>query len=243
MHIARIDVRSLDETAPAVDLDQTPADVVFLSFTDSDLACARARLGRRGPSRSRRCGSPISRCSPSVLGRPPSREGLRQGALVLVAAARRRGLLALWRRRARGAARGAASNSPCAWRPSRRRAARSSLDLDANGDLRRSGAISTRAARTTGGLPAILLPPTRLGDGGPAARTRQRLRPSSRTDVSRPGAARRAPLSFSTVRSSSPTISRRSRRWRGAPRAGDSRLRASMSRASRTRPRSRRSAP
>jgi cobaltochelatase CobN len=38
MHIARIETRSLDEIAPAVDLDQTPADVVFLSFTDSDLA-------------------------------------------------------------------------------------------------------------------------------------------------------------------------------------------------------------
>jgi cobaltochelatase CobN len=38
MHIARIETRSLDEAAPAVDLDQSPADVVFLSFTDSDLA-------------------------------------------------------------------------------------------------------------------------------------------------------------------------------------------------------------
>ncbi|WP_158815616.1 cobaltochelatase subunit CobN [Methylocapsa sp. S129] len=38
MHIARIETRSLDETAPAVDLDQSAADVVFLSFTDSDLA-------------------------------------------------------------------------------------------------------------------------------------------------------------------------------------------------------------
>jgi cobaltochelatase CobN len=43
MHIPRIDVRSLDETVEAVDLGQTPADVVFLSFSDSDLnALARA---------------------------------------------------------------------------------------------------------------------------------------------------------------------------------------------------------
>ena len=42
MHIARIDARSLDETAPAVDLDQSPADVVFLSFSDSDLASLAA---------------------------------------------------------------------------------------------------------------------------------------------------------------------------------------------------------
>jgi cobaltochelatase CobN len=42
MHIARIETRSLDETAAAVDLDQSPADVVFLSFTDSDLASIAA---------------------------------------------------------------------------------------------------------------------------------------------------------------------------------------------------------
>ena len=37
MHVPRIEVRSLDETVEAVDLGQTPADVVFLSFSDSDL--------------------------------------------------------------------------------------------------------------------------------------------------------------------------------------------------------------
>ena len=37
MHVPRIEVRTLDETVEAVDLDQTPADVVFLSFSDSDL--------------------------------------------------------------------------------------------------------------------------------------------------------------------------------------------------------------
>ena len=43
MHILRIETRSLDETVEAVDLGQTPADVVFLSFSDSDLnALARA---------------------------------------------------------------------------------------------------------------------------------------------------------------------------------------------------------
>jgi cobaltochelatase CobN len=43
MHVPRIEVRSLDETVEAVDLGQTPADVVFLSFSDSDLnALARA---------------------------------------------------------------------------------------------------------------------------------------------------------------------------------------------------------
>ncbi len=43
MHVPRIEVRSLDETVEAVDLGQTPADMVFLSFSDSDLnALARA---------------------------------------------------------------------------------------------------------------------------------------------------------------------------------------------------------
>jgi cobaltochelatase CobN len=43
MHVPRIEVRSLDETVEAVDLGQSPADVVFLSFSDSDLnALARA---------------------------------------------------------------------------------------------------------------------------------------------------------------------------------------------------------
>ena len=43
MHVPRIEMRTLDETVEAVDLDQTPADVVFLSFSDSDLnALARA---------------------------------------------------------------------------------------------------------------------------------------------------------------------------------------------------------
>ncbi len=40
MHILAEQIRSLDETVPAVDLGQTPADVVFLSFSDSDLALA-----------------------------------------------------------------------------------------------------------------------------------------------------------------------------------------------------------
>ena len=50
MHVPRIEVRSLDETVEAVDLGQTPADVVFLSFSDSDLnALARAYEGAPEP--------------------------------------------------------------------------------------------------------------------------------------------------------------------------------------------------
>jgi cobaltochelatase CobN len=43
MHVPRIETRTLDETVEALDLGQTPADLVFLSFSDSDLnALARA---------------------------------------------------------------------------------------------------------------------------------------------------------------------------------------------------------
>ena len=37
MHLIRIDTVSLDEGEAAIDLGQAPGDIVFLSFTDSDL--------------------------------------------------------------------------------------------------------------------------------------------------------------------------------------------------------------
>lgn len=49
MHILAEQIRSLDESVPAVDLGQSPAEIVFLSFTDSDLslaALAYAQLDR-----------------------------------------------------------------------------------------------------------------------------------------------------------------------------------------------------
>ncbi len=42
MHLLRIESRSIDGTAEAVDLDQSPADIVALSFTDADLAVLAA---------------------------------------------------------------------------------------------------------------------------------------------------------------------------------------------------------
>lgn len=47
MHLLRTDQRSLDEAAPAIDLDQTPAEIVFLSFTDSDLSSFAAAHDRQ----------------------------------------------------------------------------------------------------------------------------------------------------------------------------------------------------
>ena len=38
MHLIRIDTVSLDEGEAAIDLGQAPGDIVFLSFTDSDLS-------------------------------------------------------------------------------------------------------------------------------------------------------------------------------------------------------------
>ena len=38
MHLLRTETISLDQTAEAVDLDVSPAEILFLSFTDSDLS-------------------------------------------------------------------------------------------------------------------------------------------------------------------------------------------------------------
>ena len=51
MHLLRAELRSLDETTPAVDLEQTRAEIVVLSFADSDLGVmAKAREATGGRS-------------------------------------------------------------------------------------------------------------------------------------------------------------------------------------------------
>jgi cobaltochelatase CobN len=47
MHLLRIESRSLDEAEAAVDLGQTPAEILFLSFSDSDLSLVSAAAGSR----------------------------------------------------------------------------------------------------------------------------------------------------------------------------------------------------
>jgi cobaltochelatase CobN len=47
MHLLRTEQRSLDEAEAAVDLGQTPASILFLSFSDSDLGLVAAAAGRR----------------------------------------------------------------------------------------------------------------------------------------------------------------------------------------------------
>lgn len=49
MHILAEQIRSLDDSVAAVDLGQTPADIVMLSFSDSDLGLVAAMHGRLGP--------------------------------------------------------------------------------------------------------------------------------------------------------------------------------------------------
>jgi cobaltochelatase CobN len=46
MHMLRVESRSIDGAAEAVDLDQTPADIVALSFTDTDLSVLSAAWER-----------------------------------------------------------------------------------------------------------------------------------------------------------------------------------------------------
>jgi len=48
MHLVADQVRSLDETARAVDLAQTPGEVAFLSFSDSDLGLVASLAEERG---------------------------------------------------------------------------------------------------------------------------------------------------------------------------------------------------
>ena len=47
MHLLRTEQRSLDEAEAAVDLGQTPARILFLSFSDSDLSLVATAAGRR----------------------------------------------------------------------------------------------------------------------------------------------------------------------------------------------------
>ncbi len=47
MHLLPVETRSLDEAEAAVDLGQTPGDLVFLSFSDSDLAMVAAAATTR----------------------------------------------------------------------------------------------------------------------------------------------------------------------------------------------------
>ncbi len=57
MHVIFRESHGLDETATPVDLGQSPADLVVLSFSDSDLGAFAAGWHRGGRGRCPRCGS------------------------------------------------------------------------------------------------------------------------------------------------------------------------------------------
>ena len=93
MHLLPADIRSLDASEAAIDLGQAPGAIVFASLTDSDLALAAAS------------GLESLRIAPLQKLRHPMSVDLyientarHARAIVGVAAARRHGLLALWRR-------------------------------------------------------------------------------------------------------------------------------------------------
>ena len=63
MHLLVRETRGLDEAEAAVDLGQSRADLVFLSFSDSDLGALAASLVRARARLLRRSASPIFRGS------------------------------------------------------------------------------------------------------------------------------------------------------------------------------------
>ena len=134
MHVPRIDVRSLDETVEAVDLGQTPADIVVLSFSDSDLnALARAYAALEAPKPTLRLASLAALRHPYSIDLYCERVGSR-GEADRRARARRRRLLALRRRRTGRAGASARDQARAAsGRPPRRSAARGGLDARARG--------------------------------------------------------------------------------------------------------------
>ena len=147
MHVPRIETRTLDETVEAVDLGQTPADIVFLSFSDSDLN-ALARAYDAFPEPKPTLEDRFARgAAPSLLGRSLSREGVRARQARGRARARRARTIgatasmnsARWRAGARSSwrcCRGTGAATRASTRPRPSSPARSSG----------SGAISTRAA-------------------------------------------------------------------------------------------------
>ena len=224
MHVPRIDVRSLDETVEAVDLGQTPADVVVLSFSDSDLnALASAYAALEAPKPTLRLASLAALRHPYSIDlyceRVCSRGEADRGA-----GARRRRLLALRRRRAGGAGATARDQARAAsGRPPRRSAARGGLDARARGAEPHLALFRRGRPRQPRRLPRLSLGFDRPGGGGAGARAGRGLR-ALRAGLPR-RRSRRAPRarSSSTARSISPTIARRSRPWPRRSRARASR--------------------
>src|ERR1700733_11028339 len=189
MHVPRIETRSLDETVEAIDLHQTPADIVFLSFSDSDLnALARAYDAFPEPKPSLRIASLAALRHPFSVDLYLEKVCARAGAGLSSRCCRGTGdgTRALTKRRHSIVTRSC-----------------------------RSGAISTRAAPTIWRR-ALRFLPSRLAALRPLRRpSRSAPLAASMRPVSRWGRMERAPSSFSIAPSISPTILLPLRRWRG----------------------------
>ena len=161
---------------PSISTNRPPT----LSPCPSPTATSRCSRGLGG------CGSdampslrlaPLADAAPPLFGRSLCRKGLRQGPLRAGAAARRHGLLALWRRRARGGC------AQARLRPRRRprRSDREDARLDAAStlrpeDLRRIWDCFRDGGRRTISRPACASSPTKISGAGAAAPSRAPVR-------------------------------------------------------------------
>ena len=84
MHLLRVESRSIDGTAEAVDLGQTPADIVALSFTDTDLSRSGCRLGGTSRSASQPAPGESDVVAPPLFGRSLSEKVVAKARFVLV---------------------------------------------------------------------------------------------------------------------------------------------------------------
>ena len=177
MHVPRIDVRSLDETVEAVDLGQTPADIVVLSFSDSDLnALARAYATLEAPKPTLRLASLAALRHPYSIDLYCERVGAR-GEADRGARARRRRLLALRRRRTGALAR--RRGIKLALLPGDRRAdraARGGLDARARGFEPHLALFRRGRPRQSRRLPRLSLGSARPGGRAAAPRVGRGVR-------------------------------------------------------------------
>ena len=216
MHLLVRETRGLDEAEAAVDLGQSRADLVFLSFSDSDLGALAASWSAQGASCA--VAPPRQSCAapPPDVGRSLCRAGDRGRALRRDPPARRPRLLALWRRGDCPRRAGAGHSAGAApWRRPRRRAARRAFHRrwrDARAARcvlrrRRSGEHAPRARRHGASRWA------RAGPWSCRRASAHAWRASSRRGRGAGPPARAS--SCSTAPICSPPISRPSRLWRG----------------------------
>ena len=98
MHLLKAQTATPEDAGEAIDLAQTPGDIVVLSAADTELACLAAAQARRPPDAPEPASREPSPARPSDVGRPVRRAGRGAGAPGDPAPPRRPQLLALWAR-------------------------------------------------------------------------------------------------------------------------------------------------